>query len=83
MNKWQGEGTVFVDLFGGSRLVSHTLKQVRLDCKVVYNDYDNYSERLANEERTNALLRHHHAYFKNVLFVLRIIKVQQYEKAAT
>lgn len=33
----------FVDLFGGSGLLSHFTKSVRPDAKVVYNDYDNYS----------------------------------------
>ncbi len=52
-----GVNTVFVDLFGGSGLISHTIKQTRPDCRVVYNDYDNYSERLSNVSRTNAMLR--------------------------
>lgn len=50
------EGTVFVDVFGGSGFVSHTLKQARPDCRVVWNDYDNYSERLKNVAQTNAIL---------------------------
>ena len=57
MAKEQKKGAVFVDLFGGSGLVSHVIKQARPDCRVVYNDYDHYSERLANVERTNAMLR--------------------------
>ena len=48
--------TVFVDLFGGSGLLSHITKRVRPDAKVVYNDFDNYRERLGNIDRTNALL---------------------------
>lgn len=50
------EGTIFVDVFGGSGIVSHTLKQARPDCIVVWNDYDNYSERLKNVAQTNAIL---------------------------
>lgn len=57
MAKQQKEGTVFVDLFGGSGLVSHTIKRARPDCRVVYNDFDHYSERLANVGRTNAMLQ--------------------------
>ena len=49
----QKKEAVFVDLFGGSGLVSHVIKRVRPECRVVYNDYDHYSERLANVERTN------------------------------
>ena len=50
------DSTVFVDLFGGSGLLSHITKCVRPDAAVVYNDFDNYRERLANIPVTNALL---------------------------
>ncbi|SKB63759.1 hypothetical protein SAMN05660477_00414 [Soonwooa buanensis] len=46
----------YVDLFGGSGLLSHTVKNYYPDAKVVYNDFDNYSERIANVGKTNALL---------------------------
>ncbi len=49
--------TVFVDLFGGSGLLSHITKRERPDATVIYNDHDNYRERLENISRTNALLR--------------------------
>lgn len=48
--------TVFVDLFGGSGLLSHITKFLRPDATVVYNDFDNYRERLAHIPQTNALL---------------------------
>lgn len=48
--------TVFVDLFGGSGLLSHIAKCVRPDATVVYNDFDNYRQRLANIPNTNVLL---------------------------
>lgn len=48
--------TVFVDLFGGSGLLSHITKCVRPDATVVYNDFDNYRQRLANIPVTNVLL---------------------------
>ena len=57
MGKRQKKGTVFVDLFGGSGLVSHVIKHERPDCRVVWNDYDHYSERLANVGRTNEMLK--------------------------
>lgn len=50
------ESTVFVDLFGGSGLLSHITKCVRPDAAVVYNDFDNYRQRLANIPATNLLL---------------------------
>ena len=47
---------MFVDLFGGSGLLSHITKCVRPDTTVVYNDFDNYRRRLANIPATNMLL---------------------------
>jgi len=47
---------IFVDLFGGSGLLSHTVKQAMPGAQVVYNDFDGYSVRLANIANTNALL---------------------------
>ncbi|GGB83130.1 hypothetical protein GCM10007424_23940 [Flavobacterium suaedae] len=37
-------------------MLSHTVKAKYPDATVVYNDYDNYSERLANVSKTNKLL---------------------------
>lgn len=48
--------TTFIDLFGGSGLLSHVAKRTRPDARVIYNDHDNYRERLRNIDRTNALL---------------------------
>ena len=48
--------TVFVDLFGGSGLLSHITKCKRPDATVVYNDFDGYRERLRAIPQTNALL---------------------------
>ncbi len=46
-----------VDLFGGSGLLSHTTKHVLPSCRVVYNDFDRYVDRLAAVEQTNEILR--------------------------
>lgn len=64
--KWNGKFKValagfggcdtFVDLFGGSGLLSRMVKDTSPDAKVVYNDYDGYVGRLRNIWRTNALL---------------------------
>lgn len=48
---------IFIDAFGGSGLLSHNIKQIYPNARVIYNDYDNYSERLANIEATNEILR--------------------------
>lgn len=50
------DDAVFVDLFGGSGLLSHITKRQKPDATVVYNDFDNYRHRLENIPRTNALL---------------------------
>lgn len=55
LNEFPKDAT-YVDLFGGSGLLSHTVKQYYPDAKVVYNDFDNYSERIANVDKTNVLL---------------------------
>lgn len=47
---------IYVDLFGGSGLLSHTVKRFYPDSIVIYNDYDGYNIRLKNIVRTNALL---------------------------
>lgn len=64
--KWNGEFktalkqfgncNVFVDLFGGSGLLSRMVKDERPDAVVFYNDFDGYHKRIANIPRTNALL---------------------------
>lgn len=46
----------YVDLFGGSGLLSHTVKSQFPYAKVVYNDFDNYRQRLENIPSTNAIL---------------------------
>ncbi len=47
---------VFVDLFGGSGLLSHITKRERPDARVIYNDYDDFHLRVENIERTNAII---------------------------
>ena len=47
---------IYVDLFGGSGLLSHTVKSVYSQSKVVWNDFDNYAERLHNISKTNKIL---------------------------
>lgn len=58
--------TVFVDLFGGSGLLSHVAKHQRPDATVVYNDYDGYCQRLRAIPQTNTLLADLRDITKNV-----------------
>ncbi len=50
------DGTTFVDLFGGSGLLSHITKCEKPHSKVVYNDFDGYRLRLEHIPQTNELL---------------------------
>lgn len=47
---------IFVDLFGGSGLLSRMVADVRPDAVVIYNDFDGYSDRIKAIPQTNALL---------------------------
>ena len=46
---------IYVDLFGGSGLLSHTVRAVKTRARVIWNDYDNYQRRLDLIPRTNEL----------------------------
>lgn len=50
------DNAIYVDLFGGSGLLSHITKRIKPNATVVYNDFDNYRQRLDNIPRTNLLL---------------------------
>ena len=50
------DDAVYIDLFGGSGLLAHVTKQEKPAAQVVYNDFDNYRQRLENVGCTNALL---------------------------
>lgn len=48
--------TIFLDVFGGSGIIAHNIKQKFPQNRVIWNDYDNFQERLDNIPSTNALL---------------------------
>ncbi len=48
---------IYVDLFGGSGLLSRTAKDMHPESKVIYNDYDNYAQRLKAISKTNKILK--------------------------
>lgn len=50
------DDAIYIDLFGGSGLLSHFVKTQKPNAKVIYNDFDNYSERLRHIPQTNRLL---------------------------
>ncbi|MDY2585007.1 DNA adenine methylase [Helicobacter sp.] len=47
--------TIFIDTFGGSGLVAHNIKQWYPNNEVIWNDFDNYQERLHNIHSTERL----------------------------
>lgn len=56
----QGDGyindeTIFLDVFGGSGLISHNIKQLYPKNRVIWNDYDNYQKRLDSISDTEIL----------------------------
>lgn len=51
------DDAVYVDLFGGSGLLSHVTRHCKPGARVVYNDFDDYRDRLAAIPHTNRLLR--------------------------
>ncbi|MDU1906412.1 MAG: DNA adenine methylase [Dysgonomonas sp.] len=54
--KQEKDVKIIIDLFGGSGLLSHTAKKIFPECRIIYNDFDDYSGRLRNVHRTNKLL---------------------------
>ena len=48
--------TTIVDLFGGSGLLSRIAKDALPDCKVIYNDYDDFHKRIVAIPQTNKIL---------------------------
>jgi hypothetical protein len=58
--------TIFVDLFGGSGLLSHTVKCELPHATVVYNDFDGFNRRIEAIPETNALLAELREVLKDV-----------------
>lgn len=50
-----GDDWTIVDVFGGSGLLSHNAKHTCRKARVIYNDYDNYSERLKNIDELESI----------------------------
>jgi len=48
---------IYVDLFGGSGLLSHIVRHEKPKSIVVYNDFDNYHKRIENIDHTNKLIQ--------------------------
>lgn len=55
LNNYPNDAT-YVDLFGGSGFLSYITKQVYPNATVIYNDFDNYRQRIENIDKTNVLI---------------------------
>ena len=55
-----------IDLFGGSGTLSRVAKDALPNCRVIYNDFDFFTERVANVASTNALLHSFRPLLANV-----------------
>lgn len=67
------EDAIYVDLFGGSGLLSHAVKSVYPNARVVWNDFDDYAHRLANISKTNQILA-------DIREILKDFPADQYKK---
>ncbi len=87
--KQYDDQAIYVDLFGGSGLLSHTAKQIKPDSRVIYNDYDHFTNRLEAIPVTNQVLAELRELFKDLapktkiskqykIQALNIIKNHQY-----
>lgn len=76
LNNYPNDAT-YVDLFGGSGLLSHTVKKVYPNARVIYNDFDNYCQRIGNIEQTNVLIADLREILKNYPIDKRIIEAHK------
>lgn len=53
----EGHGWTIVDVFGGSGLLAHHARQAKPAAKIIYNDFDGYTERLKHIDDINQLRR--------------------------
>ena len=72
LEKYPADAT-YVDLFGGSGLLSHTVKRLYPNATVIYNDFDNYRERIQNISKINQLSNDLRAILKDYPKDQRII----------
>ena len=54
--KEMGEYDIYIDLFGGSGILSHWVKHVYPSSTVIYNDFDKYEDRCKQIKETNEIL---------------------------
>lgn len=55
ITKLEYENLTVVDVFGGSGLLSHWVKQLKPNYQVIYNDFDNFTQRLEHMNETEMI----------------------------
>ncbi|AKK73773.1 hypothetical protein OK18_15215 [Chryseobacterium gallinarum] len=73
------EDAIYIDLFGGSGLLSHTVKTFYPNSHVIYNDFDKYSERLKNIDKTNNLIKDIRTILSDVPYNSKVNDVKRIE----
>ena len=66
IGKINDDNVVYVDMFGGSGIISHWIKYLKPDATVIYNDHDFYINRLEKINQTNEILRRIRELVKDV-----------------
>ena len=63
------DNTLFVDVFGGSGIISHVLAFNFPNNKIIYNDYDNYTQYLRRDNliKLNKILHYLRNIFDNIV----------------
>lgn len=64
------DAATFVDLFGGSGLLSHVAKRERPDARLIYNDFDDFHLRLKipHLTRTLAISREFSSWLRKIVW---------------
>ena len=47
------DDAIYLDLFGGSGLLSHITKRIKPEARVIWNDHDDYYGRFLKFDQTN------------------------------
>lgn len=73
----ENPGNIYVDLFGGSGLLSQIAKTTHPDTRVIFNDFDNFHKRIKAIAQTNALLDDLRAINKDIAKDAKLNHVQR------
>ena len=58
------DDAIYLDLFGGSGLLSHITKRIKPEARVIWNDHDDYYGRFMKLDQTNEILERCNEFLK-------------------